>query len=376
MITRQVINSAMVFQYHDKLAHIKTYSYEDFCDRIDRWKMFYVEQYNAQPGQTVLVDFTKMTIDYFASIFAAAELGLILITGVPNEWRKQNGKDTDVIPTVAVQVDYILDFDTKSDWDHKLYAALGKNVIPNAYWQDYQVKNKDQLRTIKDLIHCRDDSVLTLNLATQSTATHKEIVAVSRRLSDILGYNDQASAVHTKNMHLLSSNFCWSFLPAFMVCREHFVFNDSDVPGSNDYFYILGEFVLENNINFVSIDHIVPKSLVTFLKDIGSVQFDLHINTTDAINREAVNQLKIKNIKSINGIFGSNGLFVKKVDANTPAHQLQMNNFGAPVDDFYQFQIDNNQLYYSCPSLNKDWQTDNDLFIVKNGEYHYAGRAQ
>jgi hypothetical protein len=69
------------------------------------------------------------------------------------------------------------------------------------------------------------------------------------------------------------------------------------------------------------------------------------------------------------------GLFVRRVDATTDRSRLQLNNFGAPVDDFYEFQLNNHQLYYKCSTLNEDWQTDGDLFILTNNEYHYAGRA-
>ena len=377
MITRQVINPAMVFQYHDKMTHVKTYTYDDVCDRIDRWKMFYIEQYDVQAGQTILIDFNVMTVDYFASVFAAAELGLTLISGVPATWRKQNGKDTDGVPAVTDSVDYILDFDTKSNWDHQLYATLSKNIVPNAYWQDYQVKDSAQLATVKDDIRCADDTVLTQDLATGATATHKKIVTLSQRLGTILGYTNNSSILHTKNIHLLDSNFCWNFLPGFAQCREHFVFNDVDVPPGNEYSTMLAEFVADNQINFVSISHVVPGDLVRLLKDLSPVNFDLTINTTAPITREAAKLMREKNITGINRLFCTNstnaGILIKQVNKNTPDTQLQMNNFGTPVDDFFQFKLDNNTLYYACSSLDEDWQTDGSKFIVSNGAYHFAG---
>lgn len=379
MITRQCIEPSIEFQYHDKMVHIKTYVHEDLCARIDRWKMFYIEQYNAQPGQTILIDFVVMTIDYFASVFAAAELGLVLVNGVPTEWRKQNGKEDMPVPQIETQIDYILNFDTKSDWDHALYTALGKNVIPNAYWQDYQVVDNELLNSVKDIVRCTEDSILTLDLRDHSTATHKKIFATSKRLASVLGYTTWGSMVHTKNMHLLDSNFCWSLLPSFMTTRHHYVFNDADVPNGSDYFDMLGAFVVENRINFVSVNHVVAGALKRLLTAVGAVDFDLTINTTAAVGRDIADLMQRNNVKGVNGIFGNSsktmGLFVRRVDATTDRSRLQLNNFGAPVDDFYEFQLNNHQLYYKCSTLNEDWQTDGDLFILTNNEYHYAGRA-
>jgi hypothetical protein len=380
----------MVFQYYDKMTHVKTYNYEDLCDRIDRWKMFYIEQYQVQPGQTVLIDFSIMTIDYFASVFAAAELGLVLVNGVPAAWRKQNGKDTDAIPVVTEQVDYVLDFDTKSEWDHQLYAALSNNIVPNAYWQDYQVKDTAQLSTVKDDIRCTDDSVLSWDLSTGTRATHKKISVLSQRLGTILGYNKDSSILHTRNLHLLDFNFCWSFLPGFINCREHFVFNDVDVPpvidfhhyrpgapSNDDYSCLLSEFIMDNRINFVSLGHAVPGVLINLLKEIGTVDFDLTINTTAPVTREIVKLLREKNIAGINRVFCTSsrnaGMLVRQVTKDTPDNRLQMNNFGAPADDFFQFRLDNNTLYYSCLAVDEGWQTDGHQFILSNGEYHFAG---
>jgi len=367
----------MVFQYHDKMAHIKTYSYDDLCDRIDRWKMFYIEQYCVQPGQTILIDFSVMTIDYFASVFAAAELGLVLINGVPATWRIRNSKENNPIPTGLEPIDYILDFGTKSDWDHQLYTALSKDVVVNAYWQDYQVKDTAQLASVKNDIRCTDELVLTKDLVTGAAATHKKITAVSQRMATILGYSNTDSILHTRNLHLLDYNFCWNFLPGFMLCREHFVFNDVDVPGGNDYLSMLSEFITDNRINFIPIDHVVPGSLTGLLKNISAVDFDLTVNTTAAINREAVKLMREKNIRAINRLFCTNprnaGMLIKTVDKDTPDSRLQMNNFGAPRDNFFQFKLDNHVLYYSCPDLGEDWQTDGNQFIFSNSEYHFAG---
>ena len=87
--------------------------------------------------------------------------------------------------------------------------------------------------------------------------------------------------------------------------------------------------------------------------------------------------MREKNIAGINRVFCTNstnaGILVKQVSKDTPDSQLQMNNFGTPVDDFFQFRLDNNVLYYACPALEEDWQTDGNKFIFSNGEYHFAG---
>ena len=378
-ITRHSINPKAVFHYHDKLMLIKSYTYDDICDRIDRWKMFYIEQYQVKAGQTILVDFHNMSIDYFASIFAALELGLVLVNGVPDTWRKQNGKDDEPIPTNLDTIDYILAFDIKSDWDSKLYNTLSKNVIPAEYWADFQVKDKTLLSTVKDIIQCSDSSIATIDLLTQTTATHKKISLSSQRLSTLLGYTNEDSILHTKNIHLLDLNLCWNFLAGFITCREHYVFNDSDAPSNDDYFYLLGEFVKENEINCVPISGLLAGSLASFLKEITPVTHTVKITTKGPVTRGMLGLIKEKNINIINRLFGKQshqvGFFIKQITADSDPGTLQLNNFGMPADDFYQFKIENNVLYYACPTFNEDWQTDGDQFIVANGEYHYAGNS-
>jgi hypothetical protein len=376
-ITRHSINPKAVFHYHDKLMLIKSYTYEDICDRIDRWKMFYLEQYQVEAGQTILVDFHNMSVDYFASIFAALELGLVLVNRVPNTWRIQNGKDDEPIPATDINVDYILAFDIKSDWDLKLYNTLSKNVVLNEYWSDFQVKDKELLATVKDVIRASDDSVAAVDLTTQTTTSHKKLLASSQRLSTALGYADDDSILHTKNMHLLDLNLCWNLLAGFMTCREHYVFNDCDAPSTEDYFYLLGEFVKENEINCVPVTGLLTGALNSFLKELTPVSHTVKITTKGPVARGVLATMKAKNISVINRLYGNLphqvGFFIKQITADSDPTRLQLNNFGLSIDDFYQFKIENNKLYYACPAFNEDWQTDGDLFIISNNEYHYAG---
>jgi hypothetical protein len=339
--------------------------------------MFYIEQYQVEPGQTILVDFHIMSIDYFASIFAALELGLVLINGVHDTWRKQNNNDNKTSLSNLTAIDYILAFDIKSKQTSNLYNILSKNVIPSEYWADFQVKDKTLLTTVKDIIRCTDNSVATIDLSTQKTATHKKILLSSQRLSALLGYTNEDSILHTKNIHLIDVNLCWNFLAGFITCQEHYVFNDSDAPSADDYFYLLGEFVKENKINCVPISGLAPGVLAIFLKEITPVTHTVKITTRGTVTRGMIGLMKEKNISTINKLFGKQshqiGFFIKQITTDSDPSALQLNNFGKPADDFYQFKIENNTLYYACPTFNEDWQTDGDQFIVSNGEYHYAG---
>jgi hypothetical protein len=134
---------------------------------------------------------------------------------------------------------------------------------------------------------------------------------------------------------------------------------------------------MDNRINFVSLGHAVTGVLSNLLRAIGTVDFSLIINTTALVNRETVKLLREKNIAGINRLFCTNsrnaGILTRQVTKDTPDNRLQMNNFGAPADDFFQFRLDNNTLYYSCPALDEGWQTDGHQFILSNGEYHFAG---
>ena len=45
------------------------------------------------------------------------------------------------------------------------------------------------------------------------------------------------------------------------------------------------------------------------------------------------------------------------------------------MDDFFQFELRNGNLYISCPALNEDYRTSNDIFEIINGDYYFKGRA-
>ena len=85
IVTRHCINKDIIVheKYFGTYKNPKTYNYKEFCLIIDKWKAILIEQYNVQPGQTIVLD-AGPHVRYYALIFAAAELGLAFVVDWPH----------------------------------------------------------------------------------------------------------------------------------------------------------------------------------------------------------------------------------------------------------------------------------------------------
>ena len=234
VISRHCINPAIQIHQFDELELKKTHDYQGFCMLINRWKLLLVDKYDAKPGQTCLIDFTAIGVFYYAAIFAATELGLILVVDIPHCYNDADIQSYKV--NLHGKLDFIITHEGKYnpenawyfEFDCKRNEHLGRNVVFQRELTDYVPKNAELLHTISDMILCNPkDPVVyacssgTTGLPKRLIDSHEKVYLMARRLGKYLGFESTDKVLHTRNIHH-GASMCYHFLPGFMIGREQF----------------------------------------------------------------------------------------------------------------------------------------------------------
>jgi len=388
-ITRDCINRDIkLFQFKEAELD-RTYNYEEFCWLIDRWKILLVDKYKAERGQTCLIDYTFISPMYFAAIFAASELGLILIVDLPHCYNDQDVLSYKV--NMHGKIDYIITHEVKYNPDHVFYfeydlkrnAHIGKNVIFQRELHEHVSSNPDLINTVSKLIWCRPEDTLVYACSSGTTGlpkriqdNHEKIYLMAKRLETNMGFESTDKILHTRNIHH-GASMVYHFLPSFMCGGSQYTpgFTVDD----------LSEAGIKRIIKFVKdyqIDHVFlyrPEFLYNFLNYCEALPFPFKIQTLFQFGEDVLKMAHEKNARWISVSFGDThiglGLFTKIVDTRQLPKDYVPNNFGPARDDFYEYELRDHKLYVRIPSIGQDWKTSNDKFDLVNGEYIFEGRA-
>jgi acyl-coenzyme A synthetase/AMP-(fatty) acid ligase len=396
-ITRHCINPEILLHEHDPATGelIKIYNYNEFCYLIDRWKIILIEKYNAKPGQTIFL-YAGPNLQYYSLFFAAAELGLVFIIDWPHCWTESDLDNPKV--TMYGKIDYIFllklqhDLDNPkcniSSWEKERNLRFVNTMLYEEEFYDYDIGNSNLISKVADIIWATPDSPLLYSTSSGTTGapkkiinSHKKVYLMAARLAEHYFKNND-SALHTNTMHH-GASLCYHFLPAFMKGKEQFTLElgvdyRNQITGANSVKNdTLINFVIDNKINQLLL--FVPASVSSFLANVPRVEHPINIITLYQITTEMLSLMKEKNINSINSPFGDTtiglGFFIKTVDQNTNMVNYDVTNMGPVLDEFFQVELRDGSLYISCPELNEDWKTSDDVFEIIDGNYHFRGRA-
>jgi len=358
IITRKIINPDIKLQYFHSGQFVKSHDYTAICRSIDLWKMFFVEAYKAQPGQTVLLDFDKIYVDYIGAFFACAELKLILIDRISNS-----------------KIDYYVDFREKTDLTESS-TPTAANIILKDYWLDYRPKDKDLLASINNTILSTDTDQLT------TSVTHDAAYKQSGRFVNLLRVVKGESGLLIQNIHHHTYSLCYHFLPVLMQCDTVYTWAVVDNLGNsnNQELHYLSDFINENKINHVAVSAYPSSAVTDYLSTTPAATHKLKLKTVNHITRKTVELIKEKNVDAVYSIFLSAdttvGYFVKTATANTDMTTFSRVGYDAPTDELYQFEVRNHDLYVASANLGIEWTTTGDKFIItQSGEYQYSGQT-
>lgn len=359
----------------------KIVDYNEFCDFINYWKIILVEKYQAKPGNTICIIYGP-NLYYYALIFAAAELGLLLVVDWPHVYSEQDLKSYKV--TMFGRIDFIVTSRVTRDPSYLHYnhfeiqrdEMFGKHIIFNEEFDEYIIKDPNLYSDLSSSVWATPDTPLVYSFTSGTTGlpkkvitTHKKIFSMASRIGKYL-FDKNSSVLHTATIHH-GFAFCLHLIPAFMLGKEQHSF--VSVTDTKKF----SEFILTHKINQLFLYR--ATLLLPYLQSTPMVNHRVRISTLYQITKEMALLIKEKNIASIQSIFGDTsigvGFFIKYVDQNTDSSNYQVNNMGKPLDDFYKLELRNSNLYIACPTLNEDWKTSNDTFKIINDDWYFFGRS-
>ena len=382
----------MLLHEHDPATGqlIKIYNRDEFCELINRWKVFLVENYDVQPGQTIAMELAPGLV-YYALAFAAAELGLTFIIDWPLCYAERDLAD----PKVAMwgQIDYIVTHKNHkepghikgqhpwSKWTHERNVKYGKNFVYEDQMFDYDMNQSQRITEIIECIWAEPHTPL-INFASSGTTglpkklmnTHTKVYQISQRITG-LNFTKGLRILNFNNLHH-GASMSYHFMPSFMIGGELFTAIGCYGPNESGIDGVI-KFCLDNCINQVFLyrqDHAEH-----FLRTIPRVDWTVNITTLLQITPEMARLVKEKNVNWICSPFGDTAIgqaiFNKKVTQQTDLETYDVTNQGPLVDDFFQAEVRNGSLWVAIPSLDQEWQSSGDAFEKLNGEFYFRGRA-
>ena len=360
---------------------MQSINYEEFCSMINFWKMFFVEEYNARAGQQAFI-VGSPGYHYYGAIYAAMELGIVLILDWPHCYSDEDINSHKV--KLFGTIDYMIctDYGYKSPdsqqqypYDTKRNEKYCANVIGIEDFLQYTIKDNSIYQEVADTIACTPNSVVvaypssgTTGDAKLVTNTHSKIYIMAQRIGRMFGFTADEKILHLANLNH-GHGLCLHFLPGFMIANEHY---SEDVNNKR-----LVEFINTYKVNRLLL--YTEKLLREFLTFTPRLNHPVNILTLYQITPAIVKLVKQKNIASINSTFGDTnigaGFLLKTVTPATELDGYSVANYGPKVDDFWEFDIRDGVLWVKSDMLGQDWATSNDQFEIINNDYYFRGRA-
>jgi hypothetical protein len=373
VISRHVINPNLVIHHHTG-----TVEYAEFSTMVDRWKTLLVKEYGAKVGQRIVLEFLDPDPVYYAAVFAAWELGLILIAEWPPAFNDEDVNSHRM--TMHGRIDFaIVEYSqtkptssTYNYWNHRRNTANVDYVITDAEFKKYTAIDASIANTI--YAQPNDDAIWgasggTTGQAKHTKTTHSRTLLYAQRLIKPLGYKETDHCLHITNL-LYGAGMAYYFLPTWMTAREHSLVAITDTKQ-------LVQVIEDKKINKVKLHTLAL--VLDYLEQTHRLDHDLDILSIFNINDRAIEQIKEKNIQSVKMVFGDTTIglafFYKVMDQTTTPTTYKRGCVGQPVDDLYTFEIRDGILYIAIPSLGQEWRTSQDRFTTDGQYYYFFGRG-
>jgi acyl-CoA synthetase (AMP-forming)/AMP-acid ligase II len=386
LLSRHIINPEIVVKQHSiDRSQVTLFNYEDFCGMINFWKIVLVEKYQAKSGQTVMIEFLSPNIYYFTAIFAAFELGLVLIVDWPHAKNEDDVKSHRM--TMHGKIDFaIVNYgQTQPDdphydyWDYRRTTENCNVVITDRDFDIYVIQDPELYTKISTEIYATPESDAiwsasggTTGLAKQTRVTHRQTYLEAERLIKPLGFSRDDISLHVRNLHH-GASMVYHWLPSIMVAKEHLFFT---------YHHHVKEIVptiISEKITKVQL--YTQQTVLDYLHETPRLDHALDIITLFNTTDKAIDLIKEKNINSVRVVFGDTtiglGFFVKIIDQSITEQEFikSRNCVGKKFDDHFDFKIENGVLHIAVPCLNKGWATSGDRFECVNDLYYFYGRS-
>lgn len=383
IISREFINPNI--KYYDG-ADLKLNTIKDFNDTINFWKMIFHEGYGLRAGDIVSFFSGAVTFSYTAAFFAAAELGLQLLTP-PEKPLDASGRTAKLDRMLgAGKIDLcVIDFVCKQVPELVAMANYySKLVVDQEIFDTYTIKDDSQFESVSNLIVATPATTILTTTSSGTTGepklveyTHQQLYKICARNSRVFNFAGQ-TVCHTRNMHhafVLMVNF----LPTLHVADNHYTLAVN----------IKDEDHIENFVKFL-MDHSISKMSLSnkpMLDNILSFMIDNHIQFKHSIDlivggfyitEDYIDKIKQVNVRQLISNFGSNEtlgpILLRYVTQATPVIDYKMNYVGTPPDDFYKLELSEQHLHVQCPALYSGTIVMGDILSgdLETGFYHHG----
>jgi hypothetical protein len=378
IISRHVINPAIIINDRDQ-----TVDYNQLCTLIDRWKIFLVEKYHAQPGKKILIEFVIPNSTYYAAQFAAFELGLVVVSEWPYAYEEEDVSSWRHV--MHGRIDYAIVSHGQtipSDplfnyWNYRRTTANSDFVITDKDFEEFETPHPERADIIAESVLATPDMIATVGASGGTTGvakptanSHKKLYRSSLRHVRLYKFDPlQDHCLHIQNTKFGAGLWYW-FLPTMMACKQHSIIVSKDV---NE----LAQVVHEKKINKVQI-HTLPL-ILDFIDKTQPLEHNLEILSLFLLPKDYVEKVQLKKISAVNLVFGDTTIggtfFFKQIDGTTLASSYEKNCLGENPDDFIEFETREGLLWMRIPSLEQDWMTSGDRFEIRDKKYYFYGRG-
>lgn len=377
VLSRHIINKDIII--HDNTGDV---DYTELCSLIDRWKILLVEQYHAQPGKKIVIEFTIPNATYYAAQYAAWELGMIVIGEWPYAY-----EDEDVYAhrmTMHGRIDYaIVSYEQTvpssamfNYWNYRRTTANVDFVITDKDFEEFETPYPERASIIAESILAKPEmdalwgaSGGTTGVAKATSNTHQKLYLSSLRHVKLLNFQPTDHCLHIQNTLYGAGVWYW-FLPATMAAREHSIFVSKDSAE-------IAKVINEKQINKVQF-HTLPL-ILNFINAVEPVSHVLEISSLFVLPKDAVSTVQEKNINAVHMVFGDTTIggtfFLKKIDRNTIPSMYEKNCMEALPDNFFEFELREGILWMRIPSIGQEWRTSGDRFEIRDNKYYFYGRG-
>lgn len=386
LLSRHIINPNMIVKQHSAdRRQVKLFNYNDFCEMINFWKILLVEKHKAKVGQTVMIEFLSPNIYYFTAIFAAFELGLILIVDWPHALNEQDVNSHRMTMHGKIDFAIVNHQQTQSGnplynyWDHRRTTQNCNVIITDQDFDQYVIQDQDLYTKVSTTIYATPELDIiwsasggTTGLAKQTRFTHQQTYLEAERLIKPLGFSHNDISLHVRNLHH-GASMVYHWLPSMMTAKEHLFFI---------YKHNVEEIVpITISEKVTKVQLYTQQTVLDYLRKVSRLDHHIDIITLFNTTEEVIDLIKEKNINSVRIVFGDTtiglGFFVKIINQNTTKEEFNKNRncFGKKLDNHFTFKVENGLLHIAIPCLNKDWTTSGDRFDVVDDTYYFYGRS-
>lgn len=382
LISNNFIATTLVENFFDKsLTKTKKFSKSKLVSKINLWKYVLTHRCNAIAGESILIGFCNIDIDYLAVCFAAAELSLKIV--IVDYSRADEFKDIDFFDPktkLLSPIDIFL-YDVPNQFlslnetkRHNFFANCSNRSYSIVNDIDYTVNRQHYRQARKILPNPTDIVMRCTSSGTTGTPkiiehTHEFLYKISiRNVKKFLG-----KCVHIANLNHGSSLAVY-LLPALASnnVTEHLLYSYSPLED-----FVDGLVAYKDTLEFVMFPY--PYMIENFINSSNTRNIkwpNLNVQTLSYIQDTAKDAIKNNTFKSITSIFGSNEtsgpVFEAIIDkSNTD----QESNVFIKGDNFYQITFyENNLIGITLPVYNTEIIT-NDVFEQVNEKYIHRGRT-